>query len=111
MLPCARILLGLCLLSGPGPSISRTALEDGRWLGFHEGGVEEMEVVCKWWPKWSSPNSRLLSEFIGERSAMLEENHSIKSQSSLQIFSDRGHTARMHVHTGRMEAQLLLISE
>jgi hypothetical protein len=42
--------------------------------------------VCKWWPKWSSPNPRLLGKFIREGSTMLEGNHNIKSLPSLQIF-------------------------
>jgi hypothetical protein len=78
-----------------GPSMSQTALEIGRWLGFRKDGVGEMEMVCKWWPKWSSPNPRLLGEFIRVRSAKLEGNRGIKSLLSLQIFSDRCHTARM----------------
>jgi hypothetical protein len=81
--------------------MSWTALEIGRRLGFREGGVEEMEVVCKWWPKWSSPNPRLLGEFIGEGSTKLEGNSGIKSKHSLQIFSDKGHTALMQANTGR----------
>jgi hypothetical protein len=60
-----------------------------------------MEVVCKWWPKWSSPNPRLLGEFIGEGSTKLEGNRGIKSKHSLQIFLDKGHTALMQAHTGR----------
>jgi hypothetical protein len=73
----------------------QTALEIGRWLWFREGRVEEMEVVFKCWPKWSSSNPRLLGEFIGEGSVKLEGNRDIKSLPSLQIFSDRGHTGRM----------------
>jgi hypothetical protein len=75
--------------------MSRTALEIGRQLGFREGGVEEVKVVCKWWPKWSSLNPRLLGEFIGDGSAKLEGNRDIKSLSFLHIFPDRGHTGRM----------------
>jgi hypothetical protein len=82
--------------------MSRTALEIGRRLGFREGGVEEVKVVCKWWPKWSFLNPRLLGEFIGEGSTKLEDNHGIKPLPSLQIFLDRSHTARIHVHTGHM---------
>jgi hypothetical protein len=60
-----------------GPSMSRIALEIGRRLGFREDGVGEMEMVCKWWPKWSSLNPRLLDEFIREGSAKLEGNRGL----------------------------------
>jgi hypothetical protein len=68
------------------PSMSRTALEIGRWLEFREDGVGEIKVVCKWWQKWSSSNPRLLGGFIGEGSAKLEGNCGINSLHSLQIF-------------------------
>jgi hypothetical protein len=97
-------VLVFCLVSvyprDSGPLMSRTALEIGRQLGFREDGVEEMEVVYKWWPKWSSPNPKPLGEFIGERSTKLKGNRGIKSLLSLQLFSDKGHMTRMEVHTG-----------
>jgi hypothetical protein len=40
-------------------------------------------------------------EYIGEGSAKLEENHVIKSLLSLRYFSEKDHTTRMKVHTGR----------
>jgi hypothetical protein len=66
-----------------GPPMSRTTLDIGRRLEFHEGGVEKVKVVCKWWPKWSFFNPRLLCKFIGEGSANLEGNCGIKSLPSL----------------------------
>jgi hypothetical protein len=44
---------------------------------------------------------KLMGEYIVEGSAMLEGNRGIKSLSSLQIFSKRGHTVHMQVHMGR----------
>jgi hypothetical protein len=41
-------------------------------------------------------------EYIGEGSARLELNRGIKSLSFLHYFSEKGHTAHMQVHTGRM---------
>jgi hypothetical protein len=41
-------------------------------------------------------------EYIGEGSAILEENHAIKSLPSLHRFSKKDHTANMQVHTSRM---------
>jgi hypothetical protein len=45
-------MLDFCLVSvssrDSGPPMSQTALEISRRLEFREGGVEEMEVMCKW---------------------------------------------------------------
>jgi hypothetical protein len=62
--------------------------EDERWVKMV--AKVELQILGCW------------GVYIGERSAILEENRGIKSLSSLHIFPERDHTGRMQVHTGFM---------